>query len=174
MTYGFGRWTALFAILVALAFAAGFQFSCASGGGNLGAAGETAGLEWNADGARIGKTGDSLNADGPRIGKTGGDYRAEIESLAVPDGVSPGAFETLKAELLRQLDERYGGDYSRAVSGAPQGEAGKVDDLVFYKDEFGVVYISWSYKNAGDYDLSGEVGVPDITPVALNTAKRWT
>lgn len=161
---GTRRWAALPAILLTLAFAAVFQFSCASDGGKSGAIFD-AGAQ---TGSAIEKTGGNWNTDGDGFEKAGGDYRAEIEALDVPEGAEPDTFELLKNELMKQLDERFGGDMSRAISGAPQGDFGKVDDLNFYKDEFEVVHISWSYRNSGDYDLSGEVGVPDITPVALH------
>lgn len=124
-------------IFIALIFA----FGCSSGGTKGGAA----------------VTGKSAGENG--------DYRPDIASLPVPQGVSPGTFELLKAELLRQLDERFDGDYSKAVSGAPQGDAGKVTSIYF---DTGAWELQWSYENKGDYDLSGQVGVPDITPVALH------
>lgn len=110
----------------------------------------------------------SANGGGALAGKTAGlnqDYRAEIGALPVPAGASHDTFELLKDELMKQLDERFGGDMSRAVSGAPQGDAGKVTNLAFNTSSW---ELSWSYVNKGDYDLSGQVGVPDITPVALH------
>lgn len=44
----------------------------------------------------------------------------------------------------------------------------KVTDLTFDSDSG---TLQWSYVNVGDYDLSGEVGVPDIWPIALNYGK---
>jgi PKD repeat protein len=72
--------------------------------------------------------------------------------------------ETLKNELVRQLKSRLNLSYeSRITSTAPTGDAGRVTNLM-YNSESGVLH--WTYVNVGDYDCSGEVGVPDITPIA--------
>ncbi len=42
------------------------------------------------------------------------------------------------------------------------GDAGKVTDLTY--DDTG--RLNWTYVNVGDYDSSGEVGIPDITMIA--------
>jgi len=75
-------------------------------------------------------------------------------------------YNALAAELERQLiaiASRPG--FTRFESGAPQGENGLVTDLAFN----GITRsLTWSYMNLGDYDLNGEVGVPDITHIANN------
>lgn len=68
----------------------------------------------------------------------------------------------LKDKLLEALD---GLNKARFFSGAPSGDAGKVTDLS-YDGSSGM--LAWSYINHADYDLSGDVGVPDITPIAQN------
>lgn len=76
--------------------------------------------------------------------------------------------DALRSELVSQLSERaaeYGG---RIPAAAPVGDAGRVTDLE-YDPETNL--LSWSYVNKGDYDLSGDVGIPDITPIALNYLK---
>lgn len=117
-------------------------------------------------GSKTSKMGEGPNSGGFLDAPT--DYRLEIGGLQIPAGVSSDTFELMKAELLRQLDARFDGDPSRATSGAPQDGAGKVDSLAYVIDGLGAHHVTWNYANKGDYDLSGEVGVPDITPVALN------
>lgn len=59
-------------------------------------------------------------------------------------------------------------DVERRVSGlAPVNADNKVTDLIasVAGDQ---VTLTWTEKNLGDYDNSGEVGIPDITPIALN------
>ncbi len=68
----------------------------------------------------------------------------------------------LKNKLIEALD---GLNESRFSSGVPLGDAGKVTDLA-YDGSSGM--LTWSYMNLADYDLSGDVGVPDITPIAQN------
>lgn len=56
----------------------------------------------------------------------------------------------------------------RSVSGlAPVNTENKVDDLTAVIAG-GQATLTWTEKNLGDYDNSGEVGIPDITPIALN------
>ena len=70
----------------------------------------------------------------------------------------------LMAELERQLAERLARG-ERFAAAVPTGESGTVTDLE-YDAERGV--LRWSYVNLGDYDFSQEVGISDITPIALN------
>lgn len=55
----------------------------------------------------------------------------------------------------------------RRSSKAPTGDSNKVTDLSSQVND-GAVTLSWTEVNKGDYDMSGEVGIPDITPIALN------
>ena len=57
------------------------------------------------------------------------------------------------------------GTTDRIVSAVPIGEAGRVTDLTYNSE---TQMLSWSYMNVGDYDSSGEVGIPDITMIAQN------
>lgn len=47
----------------------------------------------------------------------------------------------------------------------------KVVDLFAAKTPTGIT-LTWTEKNVGDYDNNGEVGIPDITPIALNYLRR--
>jgi hypothetical protein len=98
-------------------------------------------------------------------------YEAPAEVVADPK-FDPAVFATLRDEFIRQIEERerrfYGASDSRSLarftSAAPTGDAGRVTDLTY--DDTG--RLNWSYVNIGDYDSSGEVGVPDITMIAQN------
>lgn len=93
------------------------------------------------------------------------DTLAQLDAMAVPDSVQPEVFQKLKDELARQLKERYS---SRIVSKAPAGELSSVSDLTVNDGEGGFYYITWHYRNAGDYNQDGEVNISDITPIAMN------
>ncbi len=57
---------------------------------------------------------------------------------------------------------------SQAGSRVPQGPENMPRDLtVNVNEETGMMQLVWRQRLHGDYDQSGEVGVPDITPVAL-------
>lgn len=102
--------------------------------------------------------------------RTIGEVLAEIREFQVPDGADEGVFSMLKAELERQIIELYGeGGAVRIASAAPIGGAGFAGDLALDADTGELV---WSYANIGDYDLNGEVGISDITPIALNYLKK--
>ncbi|MEP0814726.1 MAG: PKD domain-containing protein [bacterium] len=91
---------------------------------------------------------------------------ARIRGLRAPEGANPATFDRLKNELAdsiltlaRELN------LSKITSAAPPGDSGRVTDLA-YDPETGM--LSWTYVNTGDYDANGEVGVTDITPIALH------
>lgn len=56
----------------------------------------------------------------------------------------------------------------KSVSGVPSNSVNKVENLTAVENGSGAVLLTWNEKNIGDYDNSGEVGVPDITPIALH------
>lgn len=86
----------------------------------------------------------------------------ELASVETPKGVDYAAFQQLKKELARAMVVYAG----HSVSAAPTGDLNRITDLA-YNDQGGGVYrLEWSYRNLGDYDQNGEVGVPDITPIA--------
>jgi len=110
------------------------------------------------------------------------DTLAELDALAVPDGIDPVLFEELKDALASQLESRFSNrdslsDHSRLesrdsrfegklVCAPPTGEANRVDDLAILDNGDGTFALSWHYKNLGDYDQDGVVGLPDIYPLA--------
>ena len=80
---------------------------------------------------------------------------------------SPAEVKELAEYLSGVLEEKRieFGTADRTASAPPAGASGKVSDLNY---DSGAGLLTWSYRNTGDYDLSGEVGVSDITPIALH------
>ena len=87
-----------------------------------------------------------------------GGIAEEIAGLEAPTDVDPGLFDALKKAFAAKVKE-----CERFTSSAPTGDSGRVTDLE-YDPASGS--LSWSYVNAGDCDLSGDVGISDITPIA--------
>ena len=99
---------------------------------------------------------------------------AEIEAYEPPGEamVDPDVFAMLRDELVAQitrLAKSAGTD--RLAAAAPTGDSGRVTDLAY---DPGSDMLTWSYANVGDYDLSGEVGISDITPIAQNYLANTT
>ena len=86
---------------------------------------------------------------------------AEVDAAPVPDGVDPEVFAMLQAELKRCLTEQGA---ERITSLAPHGDANVVDDLFLY-DDAGGSHLEWTYRNQGDYNRDGLVGVSDLTSI---------
>jgi PKD repeat protein len=88
---------------------------------------------------------------------------AELETLAAPPGVDEGVFAQLKAELSRLLHVRAEGKLPAA---APAGPENGISDLALAGDSESGFQLTWRYRNHGDYDQNGKVGISDITPIA--------
>ncbi len=56
----------------------------------------------------------------------------------------------------------------KIVSTPPLGAANKVNDLTATRETNGDFTLSWHYRNIGDYNQDGVVGVSDITPLAMH------
>lgn len=72
-------------------------------------------------------------------------------------------------ETLAVIELRYGSSrqISQSVNPVPQGEENKPLDLnAQWNAEEQVLDLSFQGRNIGDYDQSGEVGIPDVTPIA--------
>ncbi|MEP0813353.1 MAG: PKD domain-containing protein [bacterium] len=87
----------------------------------------------------------------------------EIESFEAAPEADPEVVRALKDALIDALKSR---DTGRMASTAPSGDAGRVTDLRL--NRFSGMRLEWTYRNTGDYDRNGEVGVSDITPIAIN------
>ncbi len=91
---------------------------------------------------------------------------AQLDALAMPEGVSPQVWNDLKAKLREGLNDRFGGKGAAKIAAkAPTGEENKV---WWIYTEGGTEYVPrklvWRYQNSGDFDLNGVVGVSDIVP----------
>lgn len=87
----------------------------------------------------------------------------QLETLQTPPGVDPGLFSQLKDRLMRELAGQ-----SRKALVAPAGEANAPASPGFIDAGGGNYQLVWSYRNTGDYDQSGTVGITDITPLAMH------
>jgi PKD repeat protein len=87
----------------------------------------------------------------------------DLRGLETPDDVAPALFQQLKDELTRQLLAK---GVSTITSNPPTGEANRIDDLAIADNGDGTYTLFWHYRNAGDYDQNGTVGISDITPLA--------
>ncbi|MEP0814953.1 MAG: DUF2012 domain-containing protein [bacterium] len=88
----------------------------------------------------------------------------DLRAMDAPAGADPVIFARLKAALEIALLENTMAGFKQS-SGVPAGQSGKVMNLA-YNESTGM--LTWTYRNNGDYDVSGEVGVSDITPIALS------
>ena len=96
---------------------------------------------------------------------------AELEALSTPEGVDAQLFRELKDELARQLTNRSD---SKLACTPPTGEINKVTDLAALDNGDGTFNVIWRYRNSGDYDQSGTVGISDITPIAMHYGEEAT
>ncbi len=93
------------------------------------------------------------------------DALGELEELQCPEGVDEKLWGKLKEALNDALTERTA---SKVVSAPPTGEANRVNDLTLADHYDGTYTLRWRYRNLGDYDQNGEVGISDITPLAIH------
>ncbi len=91
------------------------------------------------------------------------DFQSQLAALQAPQGVDPAVFAQLKDELARQLAER-----GKITAAAPTGIANTPANVHFTDEGGGNYALRWEYRNIGDYDQNGVVGVTDITPIAMH------
>jgi len=109
------------------------------------------------------------------------DALAELDALETPDGVDAELFAELKDALHEALDQRFSPlipnpsslTTAKLVATPPTGEANRVDDLELI-DDGGTYSLTWHYRNLGDYDQNGTVGIADITPLAMHYSETYT
>ena len=103
----------------------------------------------------------SVNSDMNKIKTI--DIVADIEAYTPPSDVDTNLFETLSKKLIEDFEAYRTG---RLTSAEP------IETHTIYGSYIdngnGSYTFVWDYYNLGDYDLSGEVAVPDITPIANN------
>ncbi len=93
---------------------------------------------------------------------------AEVDSLAVPEGVDSASFQQLQDELVRVLRER---GVERFSSAAPQSQKSAVNDLMINHNPDSSADLTWTYRNQGDGDLNSEVNIADLTPIGIHLGK---
>ena len=87
----------------------------------------------------------------------------ELEAVQAPEGVDAAVFQSLKGALAGALQVRE----RKAVSSPPVGAINAVNDFEIFP-EAGQMRLRWHYRNNGDYDQNGIVGVADVTPLAMH------
>lgn len=92
------------------------------------------------------------------------DTLSELDSIKPLAGVDENVWNALVAKFESELSATGRDRFSSRV---PTGDDNRVNDLELF-DSGGNDRLRWTYKNVGDYDQSGEVGIPDITPIALH------
>jgi outer membrane protein assembly factor BamB len=91
----------------------------------------------------------------------------DLETLPAPQGADPTTFAVLKAELRKLL---LALPAQKSASAAPGSKRSKVADLTAAAEQAGARF-HWSYKNEGDFDQGGIVGIGDLTPLGIHFGK---
>jgi hypothetical protein len=91
------------------------------------------------------------------------DVQAQLEALQTPQGVDPAVFTQLKDAFAKAMQER-----GKIASTPPTGAANAPANVHFTDEGGGNYALRWEYRNIGDYDQNGTVGVADITPIAMH------
>jgi len=93
----------------------------------------------------------------------------ELAALEAPDGVDPDLFTQLKDALTSLLTtNNQKPTTTRFASTPPTGDENRVTDLTLTDNGGGNYVLWWHYRNLGDYDQNGTVGISDITPIAMH------
>ncbi|OYT41870.1 hypothetical protein B6U80_00445 [Candidatus Pacearchaeota archaeon ex4484_26] len=83
---------------------------------------------------------------------------------------SNASLENLEEYLYSELAKRV--DVNKTTTKPPTGQENAVDDLELRQNIYGQYYLTWSYKNVGDYNQDGIVDVKDVTPLAIYFGKE--
>jgi len=86
---------------------------------------------------------------------------SQLEKLPTPTGVDEDLFALIKEEFRRSLEQTGG----KTVLNPPIDDLSKVTDLQAQQDGLKVT-LTWSYKNAADYNQDGMADIADIATVA--------
>jgi len=91
-----------------------------------------------------------------------GPYFGESAETTQPSATDMSlAMQDVLEKLLAEMDEAA---FSRSATDY-QGPTDSAMDLEYHPD---TNTLTWTHVNIGDYDMNGEVGIPDITPLARN------
>jgi hypothetical protein len=101
------------------------------------------------------------------------DALAELDALEKPEGVDAKLWDELKGALKSALTTNNHKPTTRFASTPPTGDINKVNDFAISDHGDGSYTLSWHYRNLGDYDQNGVVGVSDITPLAMHFGKTY-
>lgn len=112
----------------------------------------------------------SIGSDGSPAPRSLNGTLAELAALEIPEGVDPVLYQQLKDALAKLLTAK---SVNKIVSIPPVGEANKVTDLAITDNGDGAFEFSWHYRNLGDYDQDGTVGISDITPIAMHYGETY-
>lgn len=91
--------------------------------------------------------------------------RTELAALQPPEGTDVRTFQRLKEELIRQVADI---ESAKCATTPPSGEGNQVQDLILTDNGDGTRNLTWHYRNIGDYDQNGTVGISDLTPLAMH------
>ncbi len=107
--------------------------------------------------------------DGPyleAINSLPADIRAEVDALVPPKGCNAEVFYALKKSFVQAMASNLANG-GKITCTPPSGDKNKAAGLTVTPS--GADYIlSWNYRNIGDYDQNGTVGITDITPIAMH------
>jgi hypothetical protein len=101
------------------------------------------------------------------------DALAQLDALQKPEGVKDAVWDELKTALKSALSTNYHLPTTKIASTPPTGPANRVNDLTATRETNGDFTLSWHYRNIGDYDQNGTVGVTDITPLAMHYGEAY-
>jgi PKD repeat protein len=101
------------------------------------------------------------------------DALAQLDALEKPEGVDAKLWNELKGALKSALTTKNHQPTTRTTSTPPTGDINKVNDFAISDHGDGSYTLSWHYRNLGDYDQNGVVGVSDITPLAMHFGKTY-
>jgi PKD repeat protein len=91
------------------------------------------------------------------------DIQSDVNAYTVPSDVDSDLFDLLSKKLIDDYRAFHEGKIRSAVT----DEVHTINGSYINNGDGSYTFL-WDYYNVGDYDLSGEVAVPDITPIANN------
>lgn len=111
--------------------------------------------------------------EGARPFATSQEALAQLDALAKPNGVDAALWDELKSALKTALATNNQQLTTRTASIPPTGEINRINDLAIADDGDGTYSLTWHYRNVGDYDQNGTVGISDITPLAQHFGETY-